>query len=223
MSGQGFDRRDFLRNTGLAATAAILGEPLLAACSRKTSPDATAEYRSSFVPKGSILEHPASNSPIDHVVLLMMENRSFDHYLGWLAKDGRYLQEGVRRYGPGFRLDGDQTQSYKDPAGKSVDTYHLDRRTIDFAARGCGHRDPGHTWGAGRAQRDHGFLSRGSHNDEFALGYYEADDLPFISEMARRFTTFDRYHASLLASSNPNREYLHAAQSGGTRTTISRS
>ena len=42
-----------------------------------------------------------------------------------------------------------------------------------------------------------------------------ADDLPLHSCMVRRFTTFDRYHASLLASTQPNRRYLHGAQSGG--------
>jgi len=81
--------------------------------------------------------------------------------------------------------------------------------------RGCGFGDPAHGWSAGRAQRDLGFLGEGSGNDMFALGYQEADDLPFHSRMARRFTTFDRYHASVLGPTQPNRRYLHSAQSGG--------
>src|SRR5262249_44310254 len=84
--------------------------------------------------------------------------------------------------------------------------------------RGCPFGDPGHSWNAGRAQRDGGFLTEGSNNDELALGYYTADDLPFYAALARRFTVFDHYHASLLGPTYPNREYMHSAQSGGAKT-----
>ncbi len=83
--------------------------------------------------------------------------------------------------------------------------------------RGCDHPDPGHGWNQGRAQRDGGFLAPGSGNDAYATGFYLGDDLPFTSLLARRFTTFDRYHASLLGPTYPNREYLHSAQSGGNK------
>ena len=56
---------------------------------------------------------------------------------------------------------------------------------------------------------------QGSGNDAFALGYYDGDDLPFTEQLARRFTVFDHWHASLLGPTFPNRQYLHAAQSGG--------
>ncbi|MGB6059211.1 MAG: alkaline phosphatase family protein [Microthrixaceae bacterium] len=211
-----FDRRSFLKTTGLTATAAILGESILSSCTPQ--PDFTgigAEYQPSFVPKGSILDLPASSSPIDHVVVLMMENRSFDHYLGWLGSDGDYLQRGVRRYGPTFRIDAAPKQTYLDLSGKPVDTYELTADSMSNPWRGCGFEDPGHSWDNGRAQRDNGFLGEGTDNDRFAIGYHGADDLPFTARMARRFTTFDRYHASLLGPTQPNRQYLHAAQSGG--------
>jgi phospholipase C len=54
----------------------------------------------------SILHHSASACPIDTVVVIMMENRSFDHYVGWLADDLSYLEEGRRRYGNAFRVNG---------------------------------------------------------------------------------------------------------------------
>ena len=72
---------------------------------------------------------------IDHVIVLMMENRSFDHYLGWLpGADGR--QAGLK---------------YKDRTGKSVSTHRL---TNDF--QGCAFADPDRrppAVHAGRARR----------------------------------------------------------------------
>jgi phospholipase C len=68
------------------------------------------------------------NLPIDTFVVLMMENRSFDHYLGWLpGADGR--QAGLE---------------YTDPAGHKFATHRL--RT-DF--QGCAYLDPDHSWQGG--------------------------------------------------------------------------
>lgn len=215
------DRRDFLRKGAMLGGAAYLGSQL---------PGAFAAGRqapligTSVTPGTSILDMPATAAPIDTVVVLMMENRSIDHYLGWLATDAAYLANGQSRYGPGFGFVGDNTQTYTDdvdavPGQASVDTYHLPTNPPqgpeDNPYRGCHHPDPGHGWNAGRAQRDGGFLANGAGNDEFALGYYLADDVPLYASMARRFTTFDSYHCSLLAPTFPNREYLHSAQSGG--------
>src|SRR5690606_7948015 len=109
----GMDRRAFLRRTGLLCTAAVLGDTLLGACAPPVDFEGIGrEYHPSFVPEGSILDLPASESPIDTVVILMMENRSFDHYLGWLGRDGDYLERGVRNYGPTFRIDARSHQTY---------------------------------------------------------------------------------------------------------------
>ena len=59
-----------------------------------------------------------------------------------------------------------------------------------------------------------GFLRSGD-NDAFSIGYYAQDDLPFIPAAAQAFTAYDRFFCSLLASTYPNREYMHAAQSYG--------
>ena len=59
-----------------------------------------------------------------------------------------------------------------------------------------------------------GFLRSGD-NDVFSISYYEKDDLGFIGHAAQAFTTFDRFHCSLMGSTLPNREYMHAAQSYG--------
>jgi phospholipase C len=136
------------------------------------------------------------NLPIDTFVVLMMENRSFDHYLGWMPKaDGR--QAGL---------------TYADTEGRPHQTHRL---TPDW--QGCGHPDPDHSWDGGRGQMNggamDGFLKTG--NDEFAIGYYAEGDLGFIQDAAKAFTTFDHFHCSLMASTLPNREYMHAAQSYG--------
>src|SRR5204862_2188248 len=122
------------------------------------------------------------NLPIDTIVVLMMENRSFDHYLGWLpGADGR--QAGL---------------SYADKDGVVHQTQRL---TPDF--QGCGHPDPDHSWDGGRTQLDggacDGFLRSGD-NDVFSISYYAEGDLGVIQDAAKAFTTFDRFHCSLMGS-----------------------
>jgi phospholipase C len=182
-----YRRREFLQRTaltaGLAGLAGVLpADTLIAQAARS-------QRRVAALPS-------PRNIPIDTFVVLMMENRSFDHYLGWLPNaDGR--QAGL---------------TYVDKAGKSHNTRRL---TPDW--QGCGHPDPDHSWGGGRIQLAggscDGFLKSG--NDEFAISYYLDGDLGFIQDAAKAFTTFDRFHCSLMGSTLPNREYMHAAESYG--------
>jgi phospholipase C len=138
------------------------------------------------------LPRPA-RSGIDHIVVVMMENRSFDHLLGWLpGADGK--QEGL---------------TYVDAAGVPHSTYPL---APDF--QGCGHPDPDHSYNGGRVQYNNGacdgFL-RSGRNDVYAIGYYRRSDLPFLGAAARAWTTCDRYFAALMGPTFPNRLYMHAA------------
>jgi phospholipase C len=201
------NRREFLQRGALLGGAAALGGPTLLGGHRGGADGAE--------PRG-LLERSAEESPIDTVVVVMMENRSFDHYLGWLADDERYLERGRKRYGRRFRVDGNQRQEFAAPDGTMVPTTPwLEQPGEPNPYRGCGHPDPGHQWDQGRAQRDGGFLAPLSGNDTFALGYYERDALPFLSLLAREFTVFDRWHPSVMGPTYPNRAYLHSAQSGG--------
>lgn len=207
------DRREFLTRAGMLGGAAMLGPTLLSACDNGTSNNGTRGSAPAF---RSVLDAPAGEAPIDTVVVLMMENRSFDHYFGWLADDETFMEDGRSRYGSDFSVAGRQRQTFPDPAGGEAETVHwLTVSDQSDPWRGCGFEDPGHGWDQGRAQRDGGFLAEGSGNDAFALGYYLGDDLPFHSRLAKRFTSFDQWHCSLLAPTFPNREYLHSAQSGG--------
>ena len=180
-------RRDFLRRTavtaGLAASMGLVLDPdtLVAEAARR--------QREVQIPS-------PRNLPIDTFVVLMMENRSFDHYLGWLpGADGR--QAGLE---------------FTDNQGH---TYATHRLSNDF--QGCQYLDPDHSWNGGRTELDggkmDGFLKAAS--DVFSIGYYEAPDLPFTPHMAQAFTAFDRFFCSLLSSTYPNREYMHAGQSYG--------
>jgi phospholipase C len=195
-------RRDLLRGATVLGAAAGLGlEPWSADAAR--------------LPGGSLLDLPATASPIDTIVVMMMENRSFDHYLGFLGEDPAYLEEGRLRYGRRFKIDASTTESYPDPDGVELATYPIVPAGEDNPWRGCGHPDPGHGWTAGRRQRDDGFLATGSGNDEYALGFYRDQDLALYASLSRQFTVCDRYHCSVLGPTFPNREYLHSGQSGG--------
>jgi phospholipase C len=136
---------------------------------------------------------PPEQSGIDHIVVVMMENRSFDHVLGWVeGADGR--QQGLR---------------YVDRAGVPQRTFRL---APDF--QGCGHPDPDHSYAGGRVEFNGGACDgwlRAGDNDLYAIGYYVKKDLPFYAE-ATRWTVCDRYFSAIMAGTFANRVYQHAAQ-----------
>ena len=135
----------------------------------------------------------ASTTGIDHIVVVTMENRSFDHFLGWLPNaDG--LQSPARRF--------------HTAAGELIGNYHLG------TTMGCGHPDPDHSYEGGRFQLHGGKLdnfARGS-NDAFAVGYYTAADRPFMSRLALNYTTCDRYFCGIMAETYPNRFFTHSGR-----------
>ena len=154
----------------------------------------------------SMLHRPASDAPIDTVVVVMMENRSFDHYLGWLAADEAYLETGRSRFGADFDVDGLVDATYFRPDGSEAGTFHLPSATGETNPwRGCGHPDPGHGRDSGLRQWHDGFVADGSGNDDYALGYFLEPDVPVFAELARTMTIFDRSFCSLLAGTYPNR------------------
>jgi phospholipase C len=173
-------RRAFLSSAalvGAASTAAAVGlDELLGTDAAAATP----------------LPAPAE-SGIDHIVVVMMENRSFDHFLGWLpGADGR--QAGL---------------SFTDRYGRRHATFHQTR----FAS--CGFHDPDHSYEGGRIELDggrcDGWLKAGE-NDLLAISYYKQPDLSFLGQAAPYWTACDRYFAAVLAETYPNRFYQHAAQ-----------
>jgi len=137
------------------------------------------------------LPHP-KDSLVDHIVVLMMENRSFDHFLGWV---------------PG--ADGKQHAKYPDKSGKLHATHHLD------FFQSCGYADPDHSSSGGRTQYNHGKLDgwlRTGDGDLFPIGYYLGQDLHFLGHAAPHWTVCDRYFCATLGPTYPNRFYQHSAQ-----------
>jgi phospholipase C len=178
-SSQGFSRRQFLRGAAGVAAGATLGRML------PSRTMAAARDKGLPIPQ---------RSGIEHIVNVMMENRSFDHLLGWLpGADGR--QAGL---------------TYTDRAGAPLSTYPL---APDY--QGCGLSDPDHSYAGGRIEYNGGLCDgwlRAGENDRFAIGYYVKDDLSFLGNAAPAWTTCDRYFTSIMAGTYPNRVYQHAAQ-----------
>jgi phospholipase C len=137
---------------------------------------------------------------IEHIVVLMMENHSFDNYLGTLGR------------GDGFTIgsDGRPTAANTDAAGNVVRAFHMPT-TCQQQSRPSNAWNATHTsWNGGR---NDGFVRSGS--GPVAMGYWTAADLPFYHGLARTFPLGDRYFGSVMAQTFPNRRYLLAATSWG--------
>jgi len=190
-----------LRLMGASAGAAVTGTELLSQAAANASPAVSA--------RGS--------QGVEHVVVLMMENRSFDHYLGWL---------------PG--ADGRHDMTFLSTDGNVYPNYPL---APDF--QGCGYSDPDHSWEGFLVQHNFGamdgFLQRPTPAptnpgvtpaaaNTFPIGFYTnfenaqghkrkaVPDLPVIGALAENYTVLDRYFCSFAGETFPNRFYQHAAR-----------
>ncbi len=139
-------------------------------------------------------------SHIEHVIVLCMENRSFDHYLG-----SRKLVEHRDVDG----LSG--SESNPDPDGVPVPIFNLDTFTVP---------DPPHDWDPVHQQWDNGlndgFVKAFAGPDQSdVMGYYVRAQLPVTYALADAFTVCDRYFSALLGPTWPNRFYLHGGTSQG--------
>ncbi|HSO36096.1 MAG TPA: alkaline phosphatase family protein, partial [Labilithrix sp.] len=134
--------------------------------------------------------------PIKHVIVMMKENRSFDHILGGLRK----LQPAADVAPPTF--------TNTDRAGAAVAPFHLGTT--------CLATDPGHQWAAMHIQvnggKMDGFIESAAattgSDGHFAMGYYDESDLPFYHFLATTFAIADRHFASVRSGTYPNRDYL---------------
>jgi phospholipase C len=147
------------------------------------------------------LEAPPGGSlrDIEHIVILMQENRSFDHYFGTMP--------GVRGFadpaaitlpggGPVFRQPfPGHPQGYLAP-------FHLDTRTTSAQAT------PGtdHSWPTQHLAWNNGTMDRWVQaKGPFTMGYFTQADIPFQWALAQAFTVCDHYFCSVLGPTNPNR------------------
>jgi phospholipase C len=191
-------RRTFLQLMG-ASGAALTGSDLLSQAVANASPAV----------------NPRGSNGVRHVVILMMENRSFDHFLGWL---------------PG--ADGRHDLTFLSTNGNYYRNYPL---APDF--QGCGYSDPDHSWEGWLIQHNYGkmngFLQRPTappgnpgvklaKANTFPIGYYTnrrpdggkkvVPDLPVTGALAEHYTVLDRYFCSFAGETFPNRFYQHSAR-----------
>ncbi len=182
------DRRGFLKLAGGTALGAGLLPPAIARALALPAARRTGTLRD-----------------IEHVVILMQENRSFDHYFGTLA--------GVRGFGDPrpIELPGGQPV-WRQPGkvdGAAVGPFHLDTR----ATRAETMFSLDHSWKGSHTRwkrHDAWIAAKGP----LTMGYFSRADIPFYYALADAFTICDAYHCSIFGPTNPNRLFLFSGTSG---------
>jgi len=141
---------------------------------------------------------------IEHIVVLMMENRSFDHFLGALKTDAGYASKA--------QVEGlTGNESNPAPDGSTVKVFKMANFTPE---------DPPHGWDAVHKQfnagKNDGFVKEhaGASQDE-VMGFHDRSQIPLYYWFADNFAVCDHWFASVLGPTWPNRYYLHATTSKG--------
>jgi phospholipase C len=143
---------------------------------------------------------------VKHVVFLIQENRSFDHYFGTLPGVRGFNDPAATTLSTGrsvfYQPDAPNPDGYELP-------FHLDTTTTSaalFRAHNNGWVAQHQAWNGGRndswlpAQRAGG----GNATGPLTMGYYTRQDIPFHYALADAFTVCDNYHCSLLGQTLPN-------------------
>ncbi len=206
-------RSDPVAEPGMLTRRALLGGAaagaagaVLAACGGSLSGGTTTT--STAAPTGRVGVPPNPKAPVgsdqlpqfDHIVVVMMENHSFDNLLGTLGRgDGLQLGAG-----------GAPSATNPDGHGHLVHSFHMPNvcQLTDM---------PEQNWNASHTQYSNG-TNQGfviSQSGPVAMGYWTAADMPFTNSLARTFPLADRYFSSVMAQTYPNRRYLMAATSLG--------
>jgi phospholipase C len=162
---------------------------------------------------------------LEHIVVVMLENRSFDHMLGYLSLPkeqggaARTDVDGLR--GPELNFN-----SYE---GRQVPIHHLDRTQLAGEAE-----DPDHAGGSVDEQLaagGSGFVANFARisrqraaklgvpvpDPALVMGYYNADDLPVYDHLAAEYCVVDRWFSSVPGATWPNRLYAVAGRAAGSR------
>jgi phospholipase C len=145
---------------------------------------------------------------IEHVVVLMLENRSFDHMLGYLKLEAGLPVEGL-----------EPSMSNKHD-GKTYKVHHLKKTKL------AGNQDPGHGGSDVKEQLSNGnggFVSNyAKHNASdpkrgTPMGYYNGTDLPVYDHLAREYAVCDHWFCSVPGATWPNRLYAACGQAAGSK------
>jgi phospholipase C len=189
-------RRELLKLAAAAGAASASGS-LLAGCGAKNAIQNVT---------GSGSSSCAKLTDIEHVVIFMQENRSFDHYFG--------TYRGVRGFADAstFYRQPYPANTTSSPAGVLM-PFHLDTTKPDAACT----QDIAHDWVSQHLSWHNGamdgFLTSKSGNGPYAvntMGYYTRADLQYFYAVADAFTLCDNYFCSVLGPTDPNRLYSMA-------------
>ncbi|SEK09627.1 phospholipase C [Variovorax sp. OK605] len=156
---------------------------------------------------------PANNTTgtikdVEHIVILMQENRSFDHYFGMLM--------GVRGFGDRFTIPlpkGRSVWQQGDATGNPVLPYHLDSR------KGNAQRVSGtpHSWSDGQNAWDGGRTYQWPrYKTNASMGYFKEAEVTFQYALANAFTLCDDYHCAMHTGTNSNRLFHWTGTNGPT-------
>jgi len=155
----------------------------------------------SFVPSVPSGARVTGNTPIQHVFVIMKENHAFDNYFGTFPG-----ADGIPQGRP-FPMETAATSS-------TLDCVYVHRRLAAQPrsdARGMEQRLErrfaivAERWGTGRGPQ--------------SMGYYDARQLPFYWDLARRFTLGDHYFQPMFGPTIPNRLFSFAAPMPGSNRT----
>jgi phospholipase C len=145
--------------------------------------------------------------PIDTIIVLMQENRSFDHYFGQLHDSGQPRATRVRANAS----NPDPTDRTKPPITRYHETQYCEVADLDHSWSGT-HRE----WDGGKMD---GFTTQNvdsqDPNGHRTMGYYDGSDLPYYYGLYNTFAIADHYFSSVLSQTFPNRFYLLAGTSFG--------
>jgi phospholipase C len=179
---------------------------------------ATAAFAAEFLPSNvrrALAAGPATGGSlrdIKHVVILMQENRSFDHYFGTLPNVRGFSDPTAITLSTGkpvfYQPDPDNPDGYLLP-------FHLDTQTTSAQAQ----PSTSHAYTVQHSAWNGGLmnnwlpahLAADGANGPYTMGYLERDDIPFQFALAENFTICDNYHCSVLGPTWPNRLYHWSA------------
>jgi phospholipase C len=194
-------RRDLLKSLGFTAAAGALAGSAPHWARTTEGANSLVRLAAATAPAGSDL------GAIDHIVFLMMENRSYDHYFGAYPRGRGFDDHPAGSYGV-------FAQAY--PGGTTLNPpgvlfpFHL----LQSAGEECTD-DLTHDWGPQHLCWDNGKMDAfvSTHTSStyegadgtMTMGYYLREDLPFYWALADNFTLCDAYHSSILGPTHPNR------------------
>ncbi|MFF4081749.1 phosphocholine-specific phospholipase C [Streptomyces sp. NPDC001777] len=183
----GIDRRRFLQIAGAATGFATLSGSV---------------ERAAAIPA---TRRSGTVQDVEHIVVLMQENRSFDHYFGTMR--------GVRGFGDPrpVTLPSGKPVWHQTSGGKETLPYHPDAENLgmQFIA------GLDHDWAGG-----HSAFNNGKYDNWIpakgtgTMAYLTREDIPFHYALADRFTVCDDYHCSFIGATDPNRYYMLSGHVG---------